>query len=134
MGIDVQKFIAELPEREKGKLVAWESAIFELLAARVTYGAVVEFLSQNGVKANRMEVHSFVHRKKRRHLLDALPAKGHDRTAGQISRSAQGGQATPASALQEGANDVPEDKAGRQHELPKFDWQALKNETKNSKW
>ena len=70
MAVNVETFLERLSNtKKKGKLPPWESDIVKLRNEDVSYGQIVIFLSENGVKANRSEVYRFVNRFKRKHLL-----------------------------------------------------------------
>lgn len=72
MAVDVATYLAKL-EDKKGKLERWETDIFQLHRAGVSYQNITDFLKLNGVESTKMEVYRFIHRKKRRHLLADKP-------------------------------------------------------------
>lgn len=67
MSVDVEQFLENLSAKN-GKFSLWEPDIFKLYRAQVSYQSIAEFLNANGVKATKMEVYRFIHRKKRSHL------------------------------------------------------------------
>jgi hypothetical protein len=73
MAVDVATYLAKLDDK-KGKLERWETDIFQLHRAGVSYQNISDFLKLNGVESTKMEVYRFIHRKKRRHLLVDKPA------------------------------------------------------------
>lgn len=72
MAVDVATYLAQLDDK-KGKLERWETDIFQLHHAGVSYQNIADFLKLNGAESNKMEVYRFIHRKKRRHLLVGKP-------------------------------------------------------------
>ena len=70
MAVDVATYLAQL-DNKKGKLERWETDIFQLHHAGVSYQNIADFLKLNGAESTKMEVYRFIHRKKRRHLLSA---------------------------------------------------------------
>lgn len=68
MAVDVATYLAQL-DNKKGKLERWETDIFQLHHAGVSYQNIADFLKLNGAESTKMEVYRFIHRKKRRHLL-----------------------------------------------------------------
>ena len=68
MAVDVATYLAQLDDK-KGKLERWETDIFQLHHAGVSYQNIAEFLKLNGSESTKMEVYRFIHRKKRKHLL-----------------------------------------------------------------
>jgi len=72
MSVDVATYLAQLDDK-KGKLERWETDIFQLHHAGVSYQNIADFLKLNGAESTKMEVYRFIHRKKRRHLLERKP-------------------------------------------------------------
>jgi hypothetical protein len=72
MAVDVATYLAQLDDK-KGKLERWETDIFQLHHAGVSYQNIADFLKLNGAESTKMEVYRFIHRKKRRHLLVGKP-------------------------------------------------------------
>lgn len=72
MAVDVATYLAQLDDK-KGKLERWETDIFQLHHAGVSYQNIADFLKLNGAESTKMEVYRFIHRKKRRHLLAGKP-------------------------------------------------------------
>src|ERR1035437_7025741 len=154
---DVKSFITNYKNspRAKGKLDPWESEIFELVHAKIPQVKIVEWLNQQGVTVTPPEIHLFIHRKKRAALLNPIettpplesPAKAADDPAPPASKKQSNAAEVapsvspvpmaaekPAPGVQAMAKDEPEKEPVRQHALPKFDWQALKEKTKDIKW
>jgi hypothetical protein len=74
MSVDVATYLAQL-DNKKGKLERWETDIFQLHHAGVSYQNIADFLKLNGAESTKMEVYRFIHRKKRRHLLESKTDK-----------------------------------------------------------
>lgn len=72
MAVNVATYLAQLND-QKGKLERWETDIFQLYHAGVSYQNIADFLKLNGAESTKMEVYRFIHRKKRRHLLTGNP-------------------------------------------------------------
>ncbi|NHZ99037.1 hypothetical protein [Massilia sp. CCM 8734] len=72
MTVDIANYFAQLNDK-KGKLERWETDIFQLHHAGVSYQNIADFLKLNGSESTKMEVYRFIHRKKRRHLLVDKP-------------------------------------------------------------
>ena len=116
MTVDVETYLAQLAGA-MGKLAAWEAEIFQLYRARVSYQKIATFLALNGVKATKMEVYRFIHRKKRTHLLQAegdLPAQ-QTSTQTNCKPEIHSGSEIP------GITQEPEQAEDRS-QLPKFSW------------
>jgi IS30 family transposase len=69
MTVDVATYLEQL-EKNKGKLGRWEAEIFQLFRAKASYQHIANYLQLNNVKVTKEEVYRFIHRKKRRHLLN----------------------------------------------------------------
>lgn len=116
MTVDVETYLAQLTGG-MGKLAAWEAEIFQLYRARVSYQKIATFLALNGVKATKMEVYRFIHRKKRTHLLQAkedLPAQ----------RTSTPPNCKPEMHSGSGISGVTQEpeQAEDRSQLPKFSW------------
>lgn len=121
MTVNADNFLEHLKSRG-GKFVLWEADIFKLHRAGVSYERIAEFLNINGVKANKMEVYRFIHRKKRKHLLGGVTAENNPRNEHQ-------GIKTPLAQL------VLENQQQEQRDgtLPKFNWRESRSKEK-PKW
>lgn len=116
MTVDVDTYLAQLAGA-MGKLAMWEAEIFQLYRARVSYQKIATFLALNGVKATKMEVYRFIHRKKRIHLLQGEVDPPAKQTATQTNCNPEidSGSRMPS------ITHEPE-KAEDRSQLPKFSW------------
>lgn len=121
MTVDVDNFLKHLKSRG-GKFLRWESDIFKLHQAGVSYERIAEFLNINGVRANKMEVYRFIHRKKRKHLLEGVAVE----TGSSDTR--RGDQPPIARPVLENQKQEQRDGA-----LPKFNWRESRSKDK-PKW
>lgn len=121
MTVSADNFLEQLKCRS-GKLVHWEGDIFKLHRAGVSYERIAEFLEINGVKANKMEVYRFIHRKKRRHLLGGVNVETNP-------REDQQGINTPLP--QQALEKQPQEQ--RDGARPKFNWRESRSKEK-PKW
>jgi len=121
MTVNADNFLEHLKNRG-GKFDLWEADIFKLHHAGVSYERIAEFLSVNDVKANKMEVYRFIHRKKRKHLLGGEQAQ----TKSRIDQPANHPQ-LPKQALEH----QPQEQ--RDGTLPRFNWRESRSKEK-PKW
>ena len=124
--MDVKQFIEQRDEK-KGKLARWEAEIFALHGARMSYEKIAEFLRSHAVHVCRIEVYRYIHRNKRRHLLQGSPAA----TQGVTPDTGNGAREAPP------RSDAPTINAAASQAqagtLPKFSWQQSRTKDK-PKW
>lgn len=111
MSVDVDKFLGHLTSKH-GKLERWERDIFKLHRAQISYQGIAEYLNANGVKASKMEVYRFIHRKKRAHLRGDCAAN----QPADISKVAHLPHRTAPGDAPDGESPQPGT------DLPKFSW------------
>lgn len=123
MTIDVETYLQQLA-KGKNKLGTWETEIFQLFHAKASYQDIVNYLLQNNVNASKTEVHRFIHRKKRRHLLAINPARevqsDNPGVGGQPGKTAMGG-------AERAESEKPRQEGSR---LPKFSWRQSREKDK----
>lgn len=129
--VDVNQFVEQLDEK-KGKLARWEAEIFALHHAQVSYEKIADFLRLQAVQVCRIEVYRYIHRNKRRHLLQGNPAAKTPVVTPAVPP--QPGTATlheaPCSDAPstDGTASQPQDNT-----LPRFSWQESRSRDK-PKW
>lgn len=129
--MDVKQFV-EQHEGKYGKLNRWETEIFALYRARASYEKIAEFLRMHAVQVSKIEVYRYIHRNKRRHLLQGAPPARQPNLA-------PAGMPDSATAVQQetaGSDAFTTDEAASQAQgstLPKFSWQQSRNKDK-PKW
>jgi len=121
MAIDVATYLKQL-EKKKGKLGRWEAEIFQLLYAKASYQDIAEYLKLNETNATKMEVYRFIHRKKRRHLLNI------NTTGNVTSENHSSAQGTNKGKT----GDIPS-KHQEDSGMPKFNWRQDRKKDK-PKW
>lgn len=126
MAVDVTTYLAQL-NGKKGKLERWETDIFQLHHAGVSYQNIAEFLKLNGAESTKMEVYRFIHRKKRKHLLDRKP----DTAA--VPNIAASGESAKAPSPPEPASSPDSVQAEKPPSRPKFKFRESMGKDK-SKW
>lgn len=122
MTIDVETYLQQLA-KGKNKLDTWEGDIFQLFHAKTSYQNIVDYLLQNNVAASKAEVHRFIHRKKRRHLLATNPAGGV-----RSDHPATGGQ--PDKTVKDDAGRAEAEKPQQEGSRPKFSWRQIREQDK----
>ena len=121
--MDVKQFIEQRHEK-KGKLARWEAEIFELHRGRMSYEKIAEFLRSHAVQVCRIEVYRYIHRNKRRHLLQGPLATTLGVTPDSGSAARQVPPCSDAPATDTAASQA---QAGT---LPKFSWQQSRTKDK----
>lgn len=117
MGLTTEGYLSKLKEN-RGKLEKWEKEIFTLFHANISYQKICDFLEANNVTSTRMEIYNFIHRKKRRNLMEVK------RTNNNMSEN-KGSDCTVPAAPNQGVR-LPSQKSNQEsHDtaLPKFSWQ-----------
>lgn len=120
--MDVKQFVQQ-HEGKSGKLDCWEAEIFALHRAQVSYEKIADFLRMHAVQVSKIEVYRYIHRNKRRHLLQRTPAV----TSTAATALPQERPCSDALATDEAASQ----KQGST--LPKFSWQQSRTKDK-PKW
>jgi len=129
--VDVKQFVQQY-EGKSGKLDRWEAEIFLLYRAQVSYEKIADFLRMHAVQVSKIEVYRYIHRNKRRHLLQGAPAARQPNVApaGMPDSATAVQQETPCS------DAFTTDEASSQAQgstLPRFSW--LQSRTKDKpKW
>jgi len=129
--VDVKQFVQQ-HEGKGGKLDRWEAEIFALYRAQVSYEKIADFLRMHTVQVSKIEVYRYIHRNKRRHLLQGAPAarQPNAASAGMPDSATAVQQETPCS------DAFTTDEAASQAQgstLPKFSWQQSRTKDK-PKW
>lgn len=123
MTIDVETYLQQLA-KGKNKLDTWETEIFQLFHAKASYQDIVNYLSQNNVATTKAEIHRFIHRKKRRHLLTINPA-------GEVQSENPGTGDQSTQTGMDGARLKEHGNPGREGAgLPKFNWRQSRDKDK----
>ena len=123
MAIDVTSYLDQR-KKKNGKLDQWEAEIFQLFHAGASYQDIVKYLNLNDTSAKKIEVYRFIHRKKRRHLVN-INADGETPLENGADASETGKANTAATAPNPQQSSPQEDPA-----RPGFNWRHIRDNDK----